>query len=266
MKNNFFDKDYVEYWKGRVKEKRGVSKVPGRDVEQFFIKKLKILKSDIILDLGCGHGRLFSLLKKFTLNIFGMDVTLDSIKEASQYPYKQVLKGGAEKTSFKKGYFDKVVSWATYDVVEQEKALREENRILKMGGKLLITGKNDNYELVDKEAFIAERNAKLKKFPNRFTNVYGLIKNIETFGFEVEVAYGFKKRGDFGNLKYFSILKGDKRLFYEFLLILKKVAEPKLKKIKICDEYSKTAIYLTKQSKFKNTKTFFRWHKSQNEK
>ena len=73
--------------------------------------------------------------------------------------------------------------------MEQEKALREQNRILKNGGALLITGKNKDYEADDEKAFTAETNAASKGFPNHFTDVYGLMRDIGALGYEVLEGY-----------------------------------------------------------------------------
>lgn len=261
MTKNYFDKGYVDYWKNRVKNKTRDLKVPQEQVQNFFIKKLNILKRDRILDLGCGHGALFSLLNRFSQNIVGIDINPEAVKEATKFSYQKIKNGSAEKTTLPKDFFDKIVAWAVYDVVNQEKALIEENRILKNNGLLLITGKNDNYLINDKEAFIAERNAKLKNFPNHFSDVYKLLKNIDVFGFKIKAAYGFSKRGDFAKNKYINILKNKNKKFYEFLVILEKTSRPRWKSLKICGPFSSTALRMAQKAGFKDVKKFFRWHK-----
>lgn len=266
MKKNYFNKNYVDYWKKRVKnDYNGHKTVPEKNVQKFFINKLNISEKDLVLDLGCGHGALFELLHSFSKNIIGMDINKYAIKEALNYPYRQLKRGSAEKTTLPKEAFDKVIAWAVYDVVDQNKALVEENRILKDSGVLLITGKNRRYLSTDREAFIAERNAKLKNFPNHFTDVYGLIKNIAAFGFEVVEAYGFIRRGDFANKKYIDLLDVKNRSFYEFLLILKKIDNPESEIDNICMEYSDTASKIAEKYGFSNIKKFFKWHKEKYE-
>lgn len=261
MTKNYFDKNYVDYWKKRVKNNTQGPKVPGKQTQSFFIKKLNISKNDLVLDLGCGHGALFDLFYGFSPNIVGIDINTNAVKEACKYPYRKVQKGSAEKTKLPKEMFDKIIAWAVYDVVEQSGALEEENRILKKGGQLLITGKNKNYLKNDREAFIAERNARLKDFPNHFTDVYALMNNSKRWGFEVLQAYGFPKRGDFAKKKYFNLLKNKKKHFYEFLVILKKISKPKSKNIDICSRYSNTATVMAEKFGFKNLPKFFKWHK-----
>ena len=261
MGKSFFDEKYVSYWKNRVGRPLDGSKVADDKIVSFFLNKLGIKKRDVVLDLGCGHGRLFPILRKYTENIIGLDITYKAINTAVKCPYLCVVRSSAEETNLPAGFFDKVIAWAVYDTVEQEKALIEQNRILKNGGYLLITGKNNKYSSTDKKAFIAERNAKLKKFPNHFTNVHRLLKKSENFGFKVFKSYAFPKRGDFGEMTFVDLLKQKVPSFYEFLLILKKIGTPVSSPQEICYEYSETAIQLAKKNNFKDIKRFFKWHK-----
>ena len=204
-------------------------------------------------------------MRKFTNNIVGIDVNNESLEEAKKYRYRELLKGTAEKTGFRSDYFDGVVSWEVYDVVEQKESLIEENRIMKKGGVFLVTGKNNNYHKDDKLAFIAERNAKLKDFPNHFTDVNKIIKKSKKFGFEIIRAYGFERRGDFGELIFFDILESKKKKFYQFMLFLKKIGEPEKDLPEICYEYSNTAKEKAKENNFSNVIDFFKWHKEKYE-
>lgn len=258
-----FDKDYVCYWKDRVKNISDGSKVADEDIIDFYVTKMEISKNDKVLDLGCGFGRLYAIIEKYTKNIIGIDTSDDPLKEASKYPYLCLVKGSAENTHMASHFFDKIIAWAVYDVVAQEKGLIEENRILMDNGLLLITGKNYDYHDDDRLAFIAERNAKLKKFPNHFTDVYKLIEKSYLFGFDVSEAYGFKKRGDFGQNNYIDILKENPTQFYEYLLILKKIGEPGGESEQIAHEYSATATKMAKEHKFSDVLSFFEWHKTE---
>ena len=69
----------------------------------------------------------------------------------------------------------------------QTEALIEINRICKKGARVLITGKNDNYCDNDKLAMEAEIGARKKGHPNYFTDVRKLLKNINKFGFRIDI-------------------------------------------------------------------------------
>jgi len=53
---------------------------------QISIKILTISGTDKVLDLGCGYGRFYPIISNYSKNIYGIDVTYESINEASRYP------------------------------------------------------------------------------------------------------------------------------------------------------------------------------------
>ena len=226
---------YTDYWKDKAKD----AAVPGEEPQRFFIGKMfGLAHGGLTLDLGCGHGRVYPVIATFTSTIQGLDISEEAISESKKHRYREVSKGTAEETGLPSDYFDKVIAWGVYDMVEQEQALLEENRILKQSGLLLITGKNTDYCLDDTEAVVAEKNAKAKGFPNHFTDVYGLIERIGEFGFVIEQAYGFKCRGDWAAMKYFPVENKNKIPFYEFLLIVRKTGQPYFSGKSICSRES----------------------------
>ena len=121
-KGAFFDNDYVAYWQKKVVE------IADGETISFFIDQLGIKEKDVVLDLGCGHGRLFPIIAKYTKNIIGLDVTYEAINTAVKSPYPCLVRSSAEETNLPAGFFDKVIAWAVYDTVEQEKALIEQNK------------------------------------------------------------------------------------------------------------------------------------------
>lgn len=101
-------------------------------------------------------------------------------------------------------------------MVEQEDSLFELNRILKLGGIAMFTGKNIDYFDDDSATFIAERNAKIKDFPNHFTDLHKMIANLKEYGFLFEKLFIFFRRGDMGlNMKFVSGPEISSR-FYEY--------------------------------------------------
>jgi SAM-dependent methyltransferase len=175
--------------------------------------------------------------------------------------YKGVYQKSAEDTGFKDKFFDNIFCWATFDVMNQKKGLVEINRILKRGGKFLVTGKSDNYYPNDILAFNAEKNACLKNFPSKFTNLNALLGGINSFGFALDRLFLFPYRGDFGLLKYkevkdYSIDESG----YEYLIICEKMSEPRfesLDAINIERKFSKTSITLAKKAHFKKVEDYF---------
>lgn len=260
-----FDASYVAYWKERVATLPDGSKVADLEILDFYISRLGIAPGDRVLDLGCGFGRLFPVLSRYTPFVIGMDLSREMIEEAARFPYLCLVQGQMEDTRLAGGTIDHIVSWATFDVVEQEQGLLEANRVLKPEGTLLVTGKNLSYRPDDQVAFVAERNAKLKDFPNHFTDVPALLAGgAREFGFEVREAYGFCRRGDMGENRYLDLGSADFGACYEFLLILSKCGAPSQRPPQIAREFSLTAAAMAGARGFgADVRAFFAWDKSQ---
>ena len=259
-----FDTSYNQYWKDRVKHASDGTKVPGLEVIEELVAELKISPKDKVLDLGCGQGRIFPVIKHYTNNVFGIDIDLSMINDATLHDYTSLHVATAEDSRYPDNYFDKIIMLGTFDVVEQEKSLAEINRILKIGGTCLITGKNDTYCKDDEKAFIAERNAKLKNFPNRFTDVKKIIENLSVLGYSCEKLNVFIRRGDFGdNKKIQHVYGGGEGIigsfirFYEYGIILKKTSNVSQTDIRFASEFSQTAIDRAKSNNVTEILNFF---------
>jgi len=115
----------------------------------FVWEDLKYLKGfisngDRILDLGCGNGRLFQLLKDLKINYLGLDFSEKLIKEAKKrYPEEKFIVANALNPPFKDNHFDKVLSLAVFHHLPSKKLrlrfLREAKRVLKPKGILILT-------------------------------------------------------------------------------------------------------------------------------
>ena len=136
--------------------------------------------------------------------------------------------------------------------------MAEINRILKIGGTCLITGKNDTYCKDDEKAFIAERNAKLKNFPNRFTDVKKIIENLSVLGYSCEKLNVciFIRRGDFGDNKKIRVVENWIPEFYEYCIMLKKICNAPQTDIRFASEFSKTVKDMAKEQKEDNILAF----------
>ncbi len=259
--DNSFNASYTEYWEQRVNQLSDGTKIADSDIADLFLPLLKIQPHEIVLDMGCSYGRFFPLLFKYTKHIIGIDIEANAIQKAADYPYTQLETSALEKMGFANESIDKAFCWATFDCTEQEQVLIETNRILKKEGLFLVTGKNINYAIKDDVAFIAERNAKLKSFPNHFTDIKKLYDLANDFGFKIEHGFAFSLRGDFGLAKAIPI--NDKNLnepFYEYLLVLRKIEENKDFSEPICDLFSSTAREKAHSEGFEDVITFFKTH------
>ncbi len=256
-----FNENYTKYWQERVGEISDGTKIADIEIADIFLKNLNISNDDLVIDMGCSYGRFFELLNKYSNHIVGIDIEPTAIDKAKSYSYKQLEVSALEKTPFDDSTFNIAFCWATFDCTEQEKVLEETNRILKQDGLFIVTGKNILYNQSDRIAFIAERNAKLKSFPNHFTDLAKLYTHINKFGFKIEIGFGFEFRGDFGQAKSFVIdEKNIKTPFYEYLIIIRKVDNAANNNISICDEFSETAKIESEKNGFADPIDYFNYH------
>ncbi|HMG88750.1 MAG TPA: class I SAM-dependent methyltransferase [Chryseolinea sp.] len=238
-----FDVKYHEYFKKAVVKSLDGTIIPGLDVCNHYVNLLEIQPNDRLLDLGCSYGRLYPVFANFTKQVFGVDVDMQVVNEANKTPYVIAILGQAEKLAFPSDFFDHVVAWGVFDIVDQIECLKEMNRVLKTGGKFLFTAKGAHYPDSDSLAFVAERNAKLKNFPNRFIDLELLMQALPSLGFNIEQKFHFSKRGHLGlNQALTDPKEIQTNSFYEFAAILKKVSEPSGASVKEWwNEFSVTA-------------------------
>lgn len=256
-----FDKKYTEYWASAVNKSIDGTVIAGPDHVKIFLDMLEIRCNERVLDLGCSIGRMHQVLSQYSDHIYGLDPDSFAVTEASQKPYVVVKQGTAENTGFDSAYFDLVFCWAVFDVVDHKKGFQEINRILKPGGKLLLTGKNHRYPNDDVLGFTAEKNAFLKSHPSKFTDLDTLVLQIKLLGLEIKKLFLFNKRGDFGLLKYQeSELDSPEINTYEYLLLATKIAEvdcTQLENLKLDCAFTQTAISMAILKGFENPKVMF---------
>lgn len=222
-----FGEAYTQYWASAVKKSVDGTVIAGVNEAKYFLQYLGIERQNRVLDLGCSFGRMCEALATYSDHVYGIDPDSFATEKARLQPYEVVRQGSAEDTGFDKDFFDLVFCWAVFDVVDHKKGLTEINRILKNGGKLLLTGKNDNYHCNDELAFKAEKNAFLKGFPNRFTNLSAILKNFNALGFQLDRLFIFPCRGDFGLLNFLDQSDDikDEYIGYDYLILCHKIAD-----------------------------------------
>lgn len=97
------------------------------------------LASTSILDVGCGPGNMFNLLKPFGV-VSGMDFSEDALRLAKDKGYKELQYGKAEQIPYADESFDIVVALDIIEhVPDDREAIKEIFRVLKPGGKLFFS-------------------------------------------------------------------------------------------------------------------------------
>lgn len=147
------------------------------------IKRLS-KKSDKILDLACGYGRLTIPLAKAGYNIVGIDLAQNLIQEAKFLSKKQGLKirfdvGSMTRLPYESESFDKIFClWYSFDHLltksEQVKAINEIFRVLKTGGLAFLEISN-----AERKKYVKKLNEEGTGIDKRIlVEVYNGVKNL----------------------------------------------------------------------------------------
>lgn len=246
---DFFNTEkYLEYLKKNFevigfsdKERDETCTRPDIDIVFKYTEQMGLEKDQSLLEIGCGLGRLLCFLTdKYGISVSGIDRSAPAIVEA-----KRRLSGRnislfhsvAESLPFESASFNHVLCWGVFDATEQSQCLSEMLRVLKVGGKLVLTGKNDLYCKDDFDAQIAETKSREQGLPNYFTHFDSLQKFITENGAVIRVQNFFERRGDMMKGK---VLFSRPEYFLEYALIIEKLEEKPPHMLTVSDAYSKT--------------------------
>jgi len=113
------------------------------------VELLNPTKSELILDVGCGNARDIIVFGSSGAESIGIDLSTGMIKEGRKDIAKiglekiDLIVGNATNLPFKEETFDKISCSETIEhIPNYEDAITEMNRVLKRGGKLVITTPN----------------------------------------------------------------------------------------------------------------------------
>ena len=112
------------------------------DIEQIttkMIKKYTDRKNKIVLEIGCGCGKISSLLAGATEQYIGIDPDIKTISDASRtYENVDFRIGSGESLAFTDSRFDLVLFTLSLHHQNSSLALKEAARVLKREGKLVV--------------------------------------------------------------------------------------------------------------------------------
>jgi len=102
-----------------------------------------------VLDIASGEGYGSYLMSRWAKHVYGVDIDLDSIKEAEEKYIKSNLKfivGSAEKLPLERDSIDVVVSFETIEHHNKhDEMLEEVKRVLKPNGVLIISSPDKEF-------------------------------------------------------------------------------------------------------------------------
>ena len=103
------------------------------------IQQFSNLDNKIVLEIGCGNGRISSFMADKTKNLIGIDPNDEKIKEAkANIPYGKFLIGSGENIEFENEFFDLVIFALSLHHQDSIKAIKEARRVLKRDGLILV--------------------------------------------------------------------------------------------------------------------------------
>jgi len=128
---------------------------------------------DKVLDLGCGNGRLYQLFEGVSIDYIGLDISEELIKKAQEkFPEIEFAVGDMRELPFPDDSYDVIYSIAAFhhlaNAEDRLKALSEMRRILKPGGKIIMT----NWNLLGQWGSEQVEKGKYKRFEKDFTVPY----------------------------------------------------------------------------------------------
>jgi SAM-dependent methyltransferase len=99
----------------------------------------------MVLDIGCSGGVLMHMLQSQGRELYGIDVSQASVHTAKNYVAKSanLFIADARRIPFKSDTFDYLTATDVLEHIEGDDALRECYRVLKPGGRALITVPNE---------------------------------------------------------------------------------------------------------------------------
>lgn len=149
-------KDYPEYFERRILEKQNINTVSHWDQvyqdegenDPNFRNDLMSWKKVVdnlgnngkLLDMGCGSGYLLQFIEKERpeLDLYGVDLSAEGIKTASNRTKANLNAGNTNKLPYKDSEFDYLVSTEVLEHISDIKeTIKETHRVLKLGGRFI---------------------------------------------------------------------------------------------------------------------------------
>ncbi len=170
-------------------------KFPGaRKTYQKLDKLANFSKTDRLLDLGGGMGRIAKLFSTRVAEVFVVDPSAGMIQECRKQRNLNCRLANAENLPFADDYFDKIIIVdAFHHFNSQDEACGEIKRVLKTGGKVIVEEFNFGF-LNPMFAFLE----KMITVPGRFYRPEELEDLFRSCGFSVRLA-------DQGSIIYYLI-------------------------------------------------------------
>ena len=155
-----------------------------RPLERSLLEKFAAACDGLICDLGCGPGHVTEYLRRFNVNVIGLDLSSGILEEARARHYEIIfLQGNMLNLPFPAAKLAGIVAFYSiihFDSYQVARAFAEMSRVLKPGG-LVLLGVHVGTEVVH----VDELWGVPVDFDAAFFDLHELIGKLETHGFKV---------------------------------------------------------------------------------
>ena len=141
MRITFRDNDNKSYWKNRWTNIE--ADIPMTNLEKYPLKFSNLVindKKQIILEAGCGAGRILRYYHELKYNIIGIEFIKEAVDKLKVVDNSlKVEVGNILDLRFNDDYFDVILAFGLYHNFEKkdlDKALTETYRVMKKGAKI----------------------------------------------------------------------------------------------------------------------------------
>jgi len=205
------------FW-GKKNEEPDISWEKGRDdifkkgipYWNKLLKDLNVLKKNMLaLEVGSGNGQWLIAMAEQSSEVYGVepwkpirDFSIDMVKKHSLEDKIQILNGSAEKLAFSKDKFDFLLCTGVFMFTNQNRAISEFTRVLKKGGKMVITVNGLGYFIM-----YVINGMRFKSFTKTKYGIKGIFNSLFKWIFKKEIgvtavsAMEMKKKITLNNLK-----------------------------------------------------------------
>jgi SAM-dependent methyltransferase len=208
MRKTFRSKNNYEYWRERWIDINADEPMVNQNYYPLKYSNMVISDKDqIILEAGCGAGRILRYYHENNYNIFGIDFIAEAIKKLKKVdPSLKAEVGNILNLDFKNDYFDVVLAFGLYHNFHSEKlhkSISETFRVLKQGGKLCASFRADNIQELIVDWIRKDNKNKHQEFHKLNLSKKEFSKLFEDNGFSVENIFSVQNMPFLYKFKFF---------------------------------------------------------------
>lgn len=179
----------IKKWFDQTYKQRGFFYLRPIEAYELFATILDVKNGDKHLDVACGLGLLLKCFTSKGVETFGIDLSTEGVQIAKKYcPEASIDVGNAESLPFPDSMFDSLTCIGSLErILDREKALSEQFRVLKPQGRVCIMVRNaENFTWRFIQKPLGLRN---KKGHQDALNLSQWKSLLQSSGFEIESVF-----------------------------------------------------------------------------